>query len=340
MSGLRALLTRALLDAGVYLDDARFDLVRVEAADAAGRHLRPTVLRVCGHEPTHVAASVGLTTGAIARVFGHGWQQAAGFAALAGVRARRTAEVARLGALLSVGIVLFDHVVDTFPERRTALADRLNPEALSGAPPARPGSSSGDLAVDSVAAVAGEVMSGARRLGGRPDDVARFHRVIDAMYRGELVSLQQRRIGEPPPAAVWEALHAKSALPATAVATLAKLGNAAASDPTRSVVDRAAALMGEAFWIVDDLADVASDWEVGGWSRSLWLLLERPGEAPSSGEDAVARLLRTGIAEAEAKRLGQLLAELASLPGASQRTLLRPVQAAVRSWVEEIPPGS
>lgn len=338
MSELRALITRALLDGGVYIDDARFDRVRLEAAGAARQHLRPALQRVCGQEPAAVAASVGLSAGAIARVFGHGWQQAAGFAALAGVRAHRVADVAWLGALLSLGIVLFDHLIDTFPERRAVLADRLIPELLTAEPSGAADAPSGDLGVDSLAALAVEVMSGARRLGGRADDVERFHQVIAAMRRGELASLQARRAAEPPSATVWEALNAKSALPATAVATLAKLANAAASDPIRAVVDRAAALVGEAFWIADDLADVSADWEAGAWSRPVWLLLDRPGETPANGEDAVRRLLQTGIAVAEAQRLGQVLAELAALPGSSQRTLLRPVQAAVRSWVEEIPP--
>jgi hypothetical protein len=338
MNELRALITRALLDAGVYIDDARFDRVRLEAAGAAGQHLRPALRRVCGQEPNAVAASVGLSAGAIARMFGHGWQQAAGFAALAEVRVHRVSDVARLGALLSLGLVLFDHLVDTFPERRAVLAERLTPELITAEPSGAAAASSGDLGVDSVAALAVEVMSGARRLGGRPDDVERFHQVIAAMYHGELASLQDCRAGEPPSATVWEALKAKSVLPATAVAMLAKLANAAASDPIRAVVDRAAALVGEAFWIVDDLADVPADWEVGGWSRPVWLLLDRPGQTPASGEDAVRRLLQTGIAAAEARRLGQVLAELAALPGSSQRTLLRPVQAAVRSWVEEITP--
>ena len=83
MSELRALITRALLDGGGYIDDARFDRVRLEAAGAAGQHLRPALQRVCGEG---CRGRLGRTlAGAIARMFGHGWQQAAGFAALAGV---------------------------------------------------------------------------------------------------------------------------------------------------------------------------------------------------------------------------------------------------------------
>ena len=79
------------------IDDARFDRVRLEAAAAAGRHLRPALQRSAVRAGC-LADSVGLSPGAIARVFGHGWQQAAGFAALAGVRPNRVDDVARLGA--------------------------------------------------------------------------------------------------------------------------------------------------------------------------------------------------------------------------------------------------
>lgn len=354
MSGLRALVTEVLVDAGVYIDDARFDRVRVEAAAVAAEQFRPALRRVCGQEPSAVAASVGLSAGALARIFGHGWQQAAGFAALAEVRPHRVADVARLGALLSLGIVLFDQLVDVFPGRRAELADRLTlrmltaPQPVPAHPAATPatrvaasgptsGTSSGDLGVDCVAALALAVMSGARRLAGRPDDLDRFHDVIGAMHRGELASLQARTADESPSAAVWEALNAKSALPTTAVATLTKLANPHAPDPVRAAVDHAALLVGEAFWIIDDLVDAHADWDAGRWSRPLWLLLEHPGQTPADGEDAVRRLVRTGIVAAEARRLGRLLGELAILPGGSQRTLSRPVQAAVRSWVEEIP---
>jgi hypothetical protein len=339
VSELRTLLWRALHDAGMLIDDARFDRVRLEAAMASKRHLQGTVYPICGQRPAIVADSVGLSPGAIARVFGHGWQQAAGFAAFADVRPNRVGAVARLGALLSLCIVLFDHVFDTFAERQTVLVERLKPETLrtqsAGAP-----ADCGDAGIDLLAALAVEVVSGARRLGGRHDDGERFVHVLGEMYRGERVSVEARRAGGLPSSEVWEALRGKSALPAVAVAVLALLGNPAASDPVREVVQTAAALVGEAFWIVDDLADVQFDWDAGCWSRPLWLLFRRPEDAPFSGEDAVRLLLESGIAAAEAQRLAQVLSQLAALPGASERTLLRPVQAAVRSWIEQIPAGS
>jgi hypothetical protein len=336
---LRTLLWRALLDAGMLIDDARFDRVRLEAAAASRQHLRSAVHGICGQEPAIVADSVGLSPGAIARVFGHGWQQAAGFAALADVRPNRVGAVTRLGALLSLGIVLFDHVLDTCAERRVVLVERLNPELLR-ARPAGARARCGDVGIDFLVALAVEIVSGAQRLGGRPEDGQRFVQVLGEMYRGEQASLEVRRADGLPPREVWEALRCKSALPATAVAVLAVLGNPAASEAVREVVEAAAALVGEAFWIVDDLVDVQSDWDAGCWSRPLWLLLDRTGQTPVSGEDAVLWLLASGIAAAEAQRLGHVLAELAALPNASERTLLRPVQAAVRSWIEEIPAGS
>jgi hypothetical protein len=339
VSGLRTLLCQTLLDAGMLIDDTRFDRVRVEAATASSRHLRSAVHALCGRQPAIVAGSVGFSPGAIARVFGHGWQQAAGFAAFADVRSNRVERVARLGALLSLGIVLVDHVLDTSAERRAVLVERLDPEVLRTGSAAAP-AGSGDVGIDFLVALAVEVVRGAQRLDGRLEDGERFEWLLSEMYRGERASIEARRAGGLPSPEVWEALHGKSALPATAVAVLALLANPAARDATRKVVEAAATLVGEAFWIVDDLADVQSDWDAGCWSRPLWLLLDRPGEAPVSGEHAVQRLLETGIAAAEAQRLGQVLAELAALPGVSERTLLRPVQAAVRSWIEEIPVGS
>jgi hypothetical protein len=336
---LRRLLWRALLDAGMLIDDARFDRVRLEAAAASRRHLRGAVHAVGGQPPAIIVGSVGLSPGAIARVFGHGWQQAAGFAAFAGVRPGRVEAVARLGALLSLGIVLFDHVLDTFAERRAVLIERLAPDLLRARPTGAL-ASCGDVGIDFLVALAAEVVSGAQRLGGRAEDRERFVQLLGEMYRGERASVEARRAGGRPSPEVWDALRGKSAMPATAVAVLALLDNPAASDAAREVVQAAAPLVGEAFWIIDDLVDVQSDWDAGCWSRALWLLVERTGEAPVSGEDAVRRLIESGIAAAEAQRMGQVLAELAALPGASERTLLRPVQAAVRSWIEEIPEGT
>jgi hypothetical protein len=244
--------------------------------------------------------------------------------------------VARLGALFSLGIVLFDQVLDTFAERRAVLLEQLTPRLL-GARPVGSDEPSGDPAVDFIADLAAGVVSGARRIGGRPEDGERFTNLLSAMYEGERLSVEARRATGRPSPELWEALRSKSALPATAVAVLAQLGNPAAGDAAREVVQAAAALVGEAFWIVDDLADVRADWDAGCWSRPIGLLLDRPTAAPTGAGEAVQQLLESGIAAAEAQRLGQVLAELAALPGTSERTLLRPVQAAVRSWIEEIP---
>ena len=238
MSELRTLLWRALLDAGMLIDDTRFDRVRLEAAAASRQHLRRAVHGICGQEPAVVADSLGLSAGAIMRVFGHGWQQAAGFAALAEVRASRVPEPsARLGALLSLGIVLFDHVLDTFAERRAVLMEQLTPELFLACTYRHSRGACGDTGIDFLVALAVEVVAGAQRLGGRPEDGERFARVLDEMYRGERASLEARRVGGPPSPEVWEALRGKSALPATAVAVLALLGNPAASDAARDVVD-------------------------------------------------------------------------------------------------------
>lgn len=336
MSELRGLLWRTLDAAGMLIDDQHFDQTRREAAAASRRHFSGAVHPSGGRDLAPIAGSVGFSRGAMARVFGHGWQQAAGFAALAAVRPRRVATVARLGALFNLGVVLCDHLLDGFPERRATLFAHLPPELLASAPATAPGRS-GDMGVDFVVALAIEVVSGARRLGGLPEDLDRLTRLLDRMYRAEWASIETLRTAAPRPSAVWEVLSAKGTLPSAALAVLALLGNPAAGGATRTAVDTAARLVGEALWIVDDLADVASDWDAGCWSRPLLLLLDRPGDPPVSGDHAVRLLLESGIAAAEAQRLADVLTELGALAGASHRALLRPVQAAVRSWIEEIP---
>ncbi len=332
MSELRSVTLRALRDAGALIDDARFDRTRQEAAALARRHFAASV-RTVGGDPAAVASSVGVSAGAMARWFGHGWQQAAGFAAYAGVRPARADAVARLGALFNLGVVLLDHLVDTRPERRQALTVALTPILTADGSP-RAGAT-GDPEVELVAHLARAVVAGAHRLDGRPEDVRRLAALLVTMDRAERATVESRRGAARPGPGVWDALHAKSALPSMAVALLGLLGNPAADAAARDATTRAADLVGEAFWIVDDLADVRSDWDAGCWSRPL-VLLSRSGRAPATGDEAVRLLLDTGLAAAEAQRLGQVLAELAALPGASDRALVRPVQAAVRSWVEEM----
>jgi hypothetical protein len=336
VSALQGLLWRALRDAGMLIDDARFDKVRLEAAAASRQHLSGAVSAIVGQSPAVIAKSFGLSRAAIVRVFGHGWQQAAGFAALAGVRANRVNAVAQLGALWSLGIVLFDHMLDTLPERRVVLLERLTP-TLFHSPPAGARVPSGDVAIDFLVALAVGIVTGAQRMDGRPEDCEWFVQLLDEMYRGEQKSVTVRRVGTSPSPEVWEALRCKSALPATAIGVLALLGNPRASDAEREVVQAAASLVGQAFWIVDDLVDVQSDWEAGCWSRPLWLLLNQTRETPISSEEALKWLIESGIAASEAQQLGNMLTQLAALAGASERALLRPAQAAVRSWVDEIP---
>ncbi len=335
MNELRSVVWSRLRDAGALIDDARFDRTRLDSAALSKRHFAASVRALGAGDPALVAQAVGVSPGAMARWFGHGWQQTAGFAAYAGVGPARIDAIARLGALFNMGVVLVDHVLDTLPERRAALLDALSP-VLLGDPSAGSRAGRGDPGVDFVAQVALAVVSGARHLGGRSQDVDKLTELLGSMYRAERSTIEGRRATGPPAPGVWDALHAKSALPSAAQGLLALLGNPAADDTTRDAVAAAADLVGEAFWIVDDLADVQSDWDSGCWSRALWLL-HRSGESPTTSDEALRRLLDTGIAAAEGQRLGQVLTELAALPGPSDRALVRPVQAAVRSWVEEMP---
>lgn len=335
MSELRDVVAGTLREAGVLLDDERFARTRREAAALAARHLTPSVRTIGGDDPAVVADAVGVAPGALARWFGHGWQQAAGFAAYAGVRPSRADAVARLGALFNLGIVLLDHLLDTRPGQHDALATALGP-VLAGDPAARTADGRDrDPGVGLVALLARAVIGGAQRLQGRPEDLDRLAQLLVTMHRAERSTVELRRTPDPAPPEVWEALHAKSALPSSALALLALLGHPDADDAAREVVTTAAGLVGEAFWIVDDLADVRADWDAGTWSRPL-VLLHRSGLVPLDAGDAIRRLLDSGLATAEAKRLGRVLTELAALPGASDRALVRPVQAAVRSWVEQM----
>jgi hypothetical protein len=343
VSGVRSLVWEALHDADLLLADDRFDRVRREAATAGRRYLAATLRGVAGGaggDASALAGSVGLSVGAMMRMFGHGWQQAAGFATLAGARTSQRGAVARLGGLFNLGIVVFDHLCDTVPERGTVLLAHLGPGFLA-TQLAVPGErarrqTTGDDGVDFLLGVTAAFVAGARKLGGAEPDLQRLADLLSEMYLGERGSVELSRARSAPTADVWEMLRAKSALPMSTIALLAVLATPAASPETRELLATAASRAGEALWIVDDLADIRSDWEADSWSRPLWLLLSAAGAPPRSAEDAVARMLEAGIVAAEAERLVEALRGLRALPGASERALLRPLQAAVRSWLEEI----
>jgi hypothetical protein len=282
---------------------------------------------------------LGLADPVLPRILGFGSQQAAGLAKIAGTPARARPEVARLGGLLNLGVALFDHVCDKFPERAELLLARVTPEFLDarllGRGCAAP--SSGDAGVDLLVALIANFFTGALGLGGGARDSRTFADLIRSMYSGERFATRARREEDPPTPQVWEELRRKSVLPMETMALLALLPYPNADAARRSTVRVAAALAGEAIWIVDDLADLHEDWDAGCWSRPLWLLARTPGDALADSDDAIHRLLDTGIAAVEARRLAECLRGLRGLPDAPEKAFLRPLQAAVHSWIDLVP---
>jgi hypothetical protein len=341
MTGLRSLLWRVAGEADLLLSDVRRERLGREAM-LVGRRLLPSALageRGAGRHEITPAGSLGLADPALPRILGLGSQQAAGLATIAGTPARARPEVARLGGLLNLGVALFDHVCDKSPQSAELLLATVTPERLDeqlraggrAAPP------SGDAGVDLLMALIANFFTGVHGLGGSPRDRRTFAHLIRGMYGGQrFVTAAKRERDRPTPRVWWELRH-KSVLPMETMALLALLAHPHAGAQRRSTVRLAAALAGEAIWIVDDLADVGEDWSAGCWSRPLWLLAHAPGQTAANADDAIRRLLATGIADAEAHRLAGRLRGLRDLPGAPERAFLRPVQMVVHSWIESVP---
>jgi hypothetical protein len=366
VSGLRSLVEKALADEGLLLAEDRRERVQREAMEL-GRRSLPHFLagadRWSGEGQRTGAGSLGLADAVPPRIFGLGVQQATGLATIAGTPRVAQREVGRLGGLLNLGVALFDHVCDELPEQAELLLARVTPKSLDaglagtmharaemanphlaetvdaqpagGAGCAAP--ASGDAGVDLLMAVIADFFRGARNLGGTARDRKRVGHLIHSMYGGERLVTETGREEGGATRDVWWALRRKSVLPMETMAGLALLAHPSAEVERRSRVRVAAALAGEAIWIVDDLADVVEDWSAGCWSRALWLLARAPGEVPADGEDAVRRLLDTGIAAAEARRLAERLSGLRALPGVSERAFLRPILAVVSAWIDLVP---
>lgn len=341
MSGLQSLLWRVLGEAGLLLSDRRRERLGGEAM-LIGRRLLPGALaceRGAGLPEVKSAGSLGLADPALPRILGLGYQQAAGLATIAGAPARARPEVARLGGLLNLGVALFDHVCDKFPQRAELLLATVTPEHLDEQLRAggRTAPSSGDAGVDLLMALITNFFTGAHALGGSARDRRAFAHSIRSMYGGQQFVTLAKRESDPPTPRVWWELRRKSVVPMETMALLALLAHPGAGAQRRSTVRLAAALAGEAIWIVDDLADVGEDWSSGCWSRPLWLLARTPGETAANAEDAIRRLLATGIAATEAHRLAGRLRGLRDLPGAPERAFLRPIQTVVHSWMQSVP---
>lgn len=333
---------RILSDAGVLLTERKYEALARESM-RAGKRLLPRILSsvdVGGPRPGRAAAAaLGLPEPVLARVLGYGWQQSSGLSALARTPRAARAGVAELGAVFNLGITLFDYLCDHSPDRARALMARVSPESIEAGLGGQrfavaPGE---DLAVDLLVRLIVRFFEGSIALGGHVQDRQAFARLIRTMYHGERFATGARRTRSRPRFEVWREMRCKSALPLQTVGMLALLPLADIGQTQRSTVHTAARLAGEATWIADDLADVREDWEAGAWSRCLWLLARTAGGLPGDADSALRRLVDTGIAAAEARRLAQRLVRLRDLDRASGRVLISSVQVSVHAWMRCLP---
>jgi hypothetical protein len=336
---VRETVTDALSAAGLLLSQSRHERLRREAF-GAGRRLLPHALAGEGAELMDEGVrSLGLAEQVAPRLLGFGWQQADALAALAGTPLSVRPEVAHLGALFNLGIVLFDVISDRYPERARLLLGRVTPEFLEAHLGGRSAAAtaSGDAAVDLLVALIGEFFARSRALGGGGSEQHVFSGLIRAMYGAQRYATATRRdqVGATP--RMWRELRRKSALPMATMAHLALLAEADADATRRLAVRTSGRLAGNALWIIDDLADLHEDWHAGCWSRTLWLLARVTGELPPDADGALRRVIDSGIVAAEARRLAATLCRLRELADEYGQAFLRSVQATVHAWLEALP---
>jgi hypothetical protein len=216
MSGIRSLVWGALADGDLLLAEEKRERLGREAM-AYARHSLPRALRSSASrdEMVTLAGSLSLANPTLPRMFGLGAQQAAGLATIAGTPARAQREVARLGGLFNLGVALFDHVCDEFPERAELLLTEVTPKALDAQLEGhgRTTPASGDAGVDLLVALIAGFFMGAHGLGGTARDRRTFARLIRGMYSGERFVTRARREQDPPTPGLWRELRRKSVLP-------------------------------------------------------------------------------------------------------------------------------
>lgn len=367
---VRGLVRHALAEAGVWLAEDALSAAR-EAALARGAAALPGALPDGGGARLQrAAATLGLGSAVLPRVYGFGCQQAEALALLVGAPADRQAEVIRLGALFNLGIALFDCLCDRFPARAGVLLARVTPAWLrqqgEGAGGAAP---TGDEGVDALLALIAAFFAGSRRLVGPGAGWAELVGLVLALYQAERAVTRLSRAESAATFAVFRMLHRKSAQPLWVMALLgilarggAQEGAAAAErgsmpeDALSRGAQRAAPVMAEraatvaeeraalrrqvgqagaALWIVDDLADLREDWDAGCWSRPLWLLARAGGPPPAEADEAIARLHQRGTLAAEARRLARCLTTLrrGAVSDPRGEALFQVLRVTVNAWV-------
>jgi hypothetical protein len=278
------------------------------------------------------------------RVLGFGWQQTDALAALAQTPRAQRGEVANLGALLNLGITLFDLVLDRHPERAAVLLDRVTPEFLEkmlsdpGDGSSASAQGSGDAGIDLLVCLIEEFFLRSARLGGERREQLLLAKLIRDMYRAERFVSATRRDKLLPDREVWRELRCKSAMPMETMAQLALLPPPYGDATSRVAAQRCARLAGLTLWIADALADVREDWNAGCWSRPLWLLARRFKRGAADAESSLRHVATSGIAADEVERLRINLTRLRELSSSEQEfSFLRCVQATLHSWIESMP---
>lgn len=321
-------LARAELDrTGLLLGPAEFASIHA----AVARHGMAAWRRLCAVEPGHrdAPAALGLDVSTITRVLGFGYVQTSTMADALGSTARD--EVPATGALLNLGVSLFDWIADRHPERAAIVRGTIAPDDLghlmAGAPLPRQGEPGVDLLLAVVGAFFREVgaMTASRAVA------AELLGTLREMQLAELTATAATRDAAPLDAALWRALEAKSVFPMRAMALVSVLADK--RPPLAPARDLGTAI-GAVMWRVDDLIDAGEDWDAGVWSRP-WLLhancCRGALAATASRDDALACLVADDVPRREAADLAAEMHAVRRLtPSRALDTCLR---ATVQSWI-------
>ena len=206
---------------------------------------------------------------------------------------------AGLCALFNLGISFFDAVVDQPAALRSALAQHFDGHVLqnlAAEPDAarRHGEVFGQVEDDEirillkiVAAFFRELHSLYAAAGSQPSP--RMAALLEQAYLAELSSTQDG--GAPRASDPTRTAELKSTLPFVIIGQIALAGVPCAPASAAAGVDRLAAELGGVFWLVDDLADLATDARSG----SLNAVLLRAGLSPELSRDSTA--LRRGMGD-------------------------------------------
>jgi hypothetical protein len=322
---IRRIARDAIAAAGLLLAPGEFAAVHAEVARRGTDAWR----RLCRDDDGHrdAPAALGLDVSALTRVLGFGHVQAGALAEA--LHARDGARVGEAGALLNLGVGLFDWIADRHPQRSADVQEAISPASLDRLAGGAGLPRHGEPGVDLLFAVVEAFFAHARAMAARPAAADELLARLHAMLEAQLAATAATRDETEASAALWGDLEAKSVLPMQAMALLPVLGEAG---PVRASAQELGRAVGGVLWRVDDLVDAGEDWDSGAWSRP-WLLHTgrcRGGLAPTaSREEALACLVADGVASSEAAELARRMREIRGMSA----TLDACVHATVQSWI-------